>query len=134
MQRIGFVVLQGTSVMGFAGVSAFEFANILKGDDIYDVHFLSEGSIYLDLLWVVRAGAQSRFTKMPLNPLLLGREANRTITGTARICAASAGAVPAHSGHLHWRLRAGRGGPARRAACDHPLAPRARNCRPNSRG
>jgi transcriptional regulator GlxA family with amidase domain len=47
MQRVGFIVSPGTSVMGFAAVSVFEVANILKGEDIYDVHFLSErgGSI-----------------------------------------------------------------------------------------
>src|SRR6478672_5899402 len=43
MQRIGFIVSRGTSGMGFAAVSVFEVANILKGEDIYDVHFLSEG-------------------------------------------------------------------------------------------
>jgi transcriptional regulator GlxA family with amidase domain len=42
MQRIGFIVFPGFQVMGFAAVSAFEFANIHLGEPAYEVHLLSE--------------------------------------------------------------------------------------------
>src|SRR5260370_4528428 len=42
MQRIGFVVFPGFQVMGFAVISAFEFANVHLGEPVYDVQLLSE--------------------------------------------------------------------------------------------
>ncbi|SIO19115.1 transcriptional regulator, AraC family with amidase-like domain [Bradyrhizobium erythrophlei] len=42
MQRIGFVVFPGFQVMGFAVISAFEFANVHLGEKVYDVQLLSE--------------------------------------------------------------------------------------------
>src|SRR5258705_9842310 len=42
MQRMGFIVFPGFQVMGFAAVSAFEFANIHLGEGTYEVHLLSE--------------------------------------------------------------------------------------------
>jgi transcriptional regulator GlxA family with amidase domain len=42
MQRIGFVVFPGFQVMGFAVISAFEFANVHLGKPVYEVHLLSE--------------------------------------------------------------------------------------------
>src|SRR6202165_6140160 len=42
MQRIGFVVSPGFQVMGFAVISAFEFANVHLGEQVYDVQLLSE--------------------------------------------------------------------------------------------
>ena len=42
MQRIGFIVFPGFQVMGFAAISAFEFANIHLGEAAYDVRLLSE--------------------------------------------------------------------------------------------
>ena len=42
MQRIGFIVFPGFSVMSFAVVSVFETANMLAGERKYDVHLLSE--------------------------------------------------------------------------------------------
>jgi transcriptional regulator GlxA family with amidase domain len=42
MQRIGFIVFPGFSVMSFAAVSAFETANMLAGERKYDIHLLSE--------------------------------------------------------------------------------------------
>src|SRR5260370_15967010 len=42
MQRIGFVVFPGFQVMGFAVISAFEFANVHLGETVYDVQLLSE--------------------------------------------------------------------------------------------
>jgi len=43
MQRIGFIVFPGYQVMGFAAASVFEFANIHAGEQLYEMHFLSEG-------------------------------------------------------------------------------------------
>jgi transcriptional regulator GlxA family with amidase domain len=47
MQRIGFTLLPGFQVMSFAVISVFEFANREIGEQVYDVHLLSEtgGSI-----------------------------------------------------------------------------------------
>ncbi len=42
MQRIGLVVFPGFQVMGFAVISAFEFANVHLGEPVYDVRLLSE--------------------------------------------------------------------------------------------
>ncbi len=42
MQRIGFTLLPGFQVMSFAVISVFEFANREIGEQIYDVHLLSE--------------------------------------------------------------------------------------------
>src|SRR6202163_5167772 len=42
MQRIGFVVFPGFQVMGVAVISAFEFANVHLGEQVYAVQLLSE--------------------------------------------------------------------------------------------
>ena len=42
MQRIGFIIFPGFQMMGLAAASAFEFANLEAGVDIYDVHIVSE--------------------------------------------------------------------------------------------
>ncbi len=42
MQRIGFVVYPGYSVMGLAVVTVFEVANAVAGQPAYDISFLSE--------------------------------------------------------------------------------------------
>jgi transcriptional regulator GlxA family with amidase domain len=42
MQRIGFIVFPAFQMMGLAAASVFEFANMEAGEDIYDVHILSE--------------------------------------------------------------------------------------------
>jgi transcriptional regulator GlxA family with amidase domain len=42
VQRIGFTLLPGFQVMSFAVISVFEFANREIGEQVYDVHLLSE--------------------------------------------------------------------------------------------
>jgi transcriptional regulator GlxA family with amidase domain len=42
MQRIGFVVFPNFQAMGLAVISTFEFANLTKGEEVYEVVVLSE--------------------------------------------------------------------------------------------
>lgn len=42
MQRVGFVVYPGFSMMALAAVPAFEVANLAAEEPIYDIHFVSE--------------------------------------------------------------------------------------------
>jgi len=42
VQRIGFTLLPGFQVMSFAVISVFEFANREIGEQVYDLHLLSE--------------------------------------------------------------------------------------------
>jgi transcriptional regulator GlxA family with amidase domain len=42
MQRIGFVVTPGFQVMAFAALSVFEYANLVGGEAVYELHVLSE--------------------------------------------------------------------------------------------
>ena len=42
MQRIGFVVCPGYSIMALAAVPAFEVANLVADEATYDIHFVSE--------------------------------------------------------------------------------------------
>jgi transcriptional regulator GlxA family with amidase domain len=42
VQRIGFVISPGFQVMSFAALSAFEYANKVMDEPVYDVHLLSE--------------------------------------------------------------------------------------------
>ena len=42
MQRIGFTLLPGFQVMSFAAIAVFEFANREIGEQVYEVHLLSE--------------------------------------------------------------------------------------------
>lgn len=42
MQKIGFVITPGYQMMYLAALSAFEFANISSGEDLYEVEILSE--------------------------------------------------------------------------------------------
>jgi transcriptional regulator GlxA family with amidase domain len=42
MLRIGFVLQPGFQIMSLAAVSAFEFANLVAGEELYTIEFLSE--------------------------------------------------------------------------------------------
>ena len=42
MQRLGFVIYPGCSLMGLAAAPAFEVANLIGDENIYDFHFVSE--------------------------------------------------------------------------------------------
>jgi len=42
MQRIGFVVFDGFQSMSFAALSVFEYANVMMGKPLYEMHFISE--------------------------------------------------------------------------------------------
>jgi transcriptional regulator GlxA family with amidase domain len=42
MQRVGFVVFPNFQAMGLAVISTFEFANLTKGEEVYEVLVLSE--------------------------------------------------------------------------------------------
>jgi len=42
MQRIGFVVFEGFQSMSFAALSVFEYANVMMGKPLYEMHFISE--------------------------------------------------------------------------------------------
>jgi len=124
MQRIGFIVSRGTSGMGFAAVSVFEVANILKGEDIYEIHFLSEGggsiptsigmrvetepfgNISLDTLIVAGIGLPSE----PSTPDLVDfvRQAQRQCRRVAAQCTgafvlAEAGLLDGRHATTHWR-------------------------------
>jgi transcriptional regulator GlxA family with amidase domain len=61
MLRVGFIVFPGFQVMGFAGISVFEFANREAGEPIYDVHLLSETG------GAVRTSAGMSFTTEPFD-------------------------------------------------------------------
>ena len=40
MQRVGFVICPGYSLMGLAAVPAFEVANLVGNESEYDLHFV----------------------------------------------------------------------------------------------
>ncbi len=68
MQRVGFTLLPGFQVMSFAVISVFEFANREIGEQIYDVHLLSEtgGPIRSSIAvarscWTPRTRSSDRF-------------------------------------------------------------------------
>ena len=42
MQRVGFVIYPGYSMMGLAAAPAFELANLIGDEIVYDLHFVSE--------------------------------------------------------------------------------------------
>src|SRR5882757_6411624 len=71
MQRIGFIVFPGFQVMGFAVISAFEFANVHVGEPVYEVQLLSEsgGTIRASMGMSVVAEA---FSDAKFDTLILG--------------------------------------------------------------
>src|SRR6478609_9988480 len=124
MQRIGFIVSRGTSGMGFAAVSVFEVANILKGEDIYEIHFLSErggsiptsigmrvetepfGNVPLDTLIVAGIGLPIELSTPDLLDFV--RQAQRQCRRVAAQCTgafvlAEAGLLDGRHATTHWR-------------------------------
>jgi transcriptional regulator GlxA family with amidase domain len=71
MRDIAFVVYPGYSVMALAVVSAFEVANRVAGEPLYDLHFVSEtgGTVKTSSGLVLESEA---FTDMPFDTLVVG--------------------------------------------------------------
>jgi transcriptional regulator GlxA family with amidase domain len=71
MRDIAFVVYPGYSVMALAVVSAFEVANMMAGDPLYDLHFVSEtgGKVRTSSGMILESEA---FTDMPFDTLVVG--------------------------------------------------------------
>lgn len=122
MQRIGFVVYPGYSVMGLAAVTAFEIANIVGGAPVYDIRFLSEAggpvrtSVGVEI--ATRAFGRERYDTLvvggatvpmpsPLGLLDFLRRASRRSRRIAGICTgahvlAEAGLLAGRRATTHW--------------------------------
>ena len=75
MRDVAFVVYAGYSVMALAVVTAFEVANMLADEPLYDLHFVSEtgGKVKTSAGLMVESEA---FTDMPFDTLVVGGGAN----------------------------------------------------------
>ena len=71
MQRVGFVVYPGYSMMALAAVPAFEVANLAADEATYDIHFISEhgGSVSTSAGMNVETEA---FGETPFDTLVIG--------------------------------------------------------------
>lgn len=71
MRDIAFVVYPGYSVMALAVVSAFEVANMMSGEPLYDLHFVSEkgGKVRTSSGMILETEI---FTEMPFDTLVVG--------------------------------------------------------------
>lgn len=71
MQRVGFVVYPGYSMMALAAVPAFEVANLASDEATYDIHFISEhgGSVSTSAGMNVETEA---FGETPFDTLVIG--------------------------------------------------------------
>lgn len=71
MQRVGFVVYPGYSMMALAAVPAFEVANLASDEATYDIHFISEhgGSVSTSAGMNVETEA---FDETPFDTLVIG--------------------------------------------------------------
>src|SRR6202012_5925384 len=102
MQRIGFVVLGGLQSMSFAALSVFEYANVMRGKPVYEMHFISEegGPVRSSTGMVVES---KRFDQTAYDTVIVGggasiietasaglldfiRQASRTARRVASIC------------------------------------------------
>jgi len=122
MQRIGFVVFPGFSVMTCAVVTAFELANREIGEPVYGVRLLSEtgGSIRASSGISVGSVRPSEFRYTDH-----GRRHRAADAGTNQICASGFRAMSPDRRDLHRGVHPGRSRPARWPTRKHALEARA---------
>src|SRR5262249_17936097 len=125
MQRIGFIVFPGFSVMICAVITAFELANREMSEPVYDVRLLSEtgGSIRASIGMSV---VTDRFGRADFDTLITGRRPETPDPGLIKVCAPGFRAMPAGRRDLHRSVHPGRSRSTRRPTREHALEARAR--------
>src|ERR1700742_2621636 len=123
MQRIGFVVFDDFQSMSFAALSVFEYANVMLGKPVYEMHFISEkgGPVRSSTGMVVESkrfdqtaydtvivgGGASIIQHSPAGLLDFIRKASKTARRVASICTgtfifAEAGILDGRRVTTHW--------------------------------
>jgi transcriptional regulator GlxA family with amidase domain len=123
VQRIGFVVYDGFQSMSFAALSVFEYANVMLGKPVYEMHFISEegGPVHSSTGMVVDSkrfdqtvydtvivgGGASILEQAPAGLLAFIRKASQTSRRIASICTGSfilaeAGILDGKRATTHW--------------------------------